>query len=463
MTINTESIEPEIRRIAIATRLDMSPCDIAVEAVEATPQSAVGDALTVDDISAVIISIEKRWYAKNTSGTLYYTTYRASNEPRLWAEEYSYHFFEYDGKTINEIIAEINEKLGAWSIETIAGEYSIRQYDNDASLTNVIKDVAEMVGCIAVLNHKTKTISFESIKTYAGTITEHDFSTQDEDLIDYTYVDEEAETTGTIVNGVYNSPFYSQDKELLIGVQNTAWSLEMVSSFDKETGEESASGEPLTVAYAEIIANASVDFENFEFEEFSEGSKFYRIGFWASATADIGMSFPDELTEMGEDDVGETTGIEVFAQIGSDSHTLDIQAHFLVNVDGPTSSSYFNIAAEKAARGFLRFLRFTIKAKVKLTGEFFEITEDESILNTMHTFYNVPVETATRVSDVPQKLADKIKWYKQNKKRVNATVAAMYYAGDTFEGGRVYSSSVEWTRDNQEWRSTVEVIGGTAE
>src|SRR6056297_852500 len=234
MTINTASVGSSVRRITIATRLDMSPCDITVEAVEATATAAVGDTLTVDGISAVITSIEKRWFSKGSSNTFYLITYRAQNEPRLWAEEYSYHFFEYYGKTISEVITEINAKLGSWSITDTGGSYYIRQYDNDSSLTNIIKDIADMVGVMPVLNHKTKAISFQDITTYAGTITEHDFSSEDADLIDYSYIDEEEEETGTIVNGVYNAPFYNAVQELLISVQGTAWNIELIDTVESD-------------------------------------------------------------------------------------------------------------------------------------------------------------------------------------------------------------------------------------
>jgi len=453
MTINTESVGSAVRRIGISTRLDMSPCEVTVETVEATASAAVGDALTVDGISATITSVEKRWHSKlSSSSQMYYITYRAQNEPRLWAEEYSYHFFEYYGKTVNEIISEVNENIGSWSISSVAETYYLRQYDNDSSLTNIIKDLADMVGKIPVLNHKTKTITFQDITTYAGTITEHDFSTEDEDLIDYTYIDEEEEETGTIVNGVYNAPFYNAVQELFLSVQQTAWSVEMLDT--------SESDDELPQTYAEIIANTSVDYENFEFDTISSGSSYSHFVY--SLYGNVGTTFPEELTEMDYSDAGTNTGLEVFVQTGDDLHTLDIQVHFMVHVNTSASSEYFNTAAEKAARSFLSFLRLYITANVQMTGEFFEVTNGSGDLNTMHTYYIVPVSEGSNSSDVPQKLADRIHWYKTNKKRVNATVAGMYYAGDTFEGGRVYSSNIEWSRDTQEWRSNIEVIGGSS-
>jgi len=460
MTINTESVGSAVRRIGISTRLDMSPCEVTAETVEATASAAVGDALTVDGISATITSVEKRWHSKlSTASQMYYITYRAQNEPRLWAEEYSYHFFEYYGKTVNEIITEVNANIGSWNISSVSETYYLRQYDNDSSLTNIIKDLADMVGKIPVLNHKTKTITFQDITTYAGTITEHDFSTEDEDLIDYTYIDEEEEETGTIVNGVYNAPFYNAVYENYISVQNSAWGIELIGTTTVEADaglglDEFGYPVELTESteYAEIVANATVDYENFEFDILHDGGGF---NFFGTPQGTITVGFPEEFPEV-------VTERSAYIDVGDNLHELAIQVHMFLKSSYDSSSIQFNSDVEKKARNILNYLSFHITANVQMTGDFFEVTNGSGDLNTMHTYYIVPVSDGSNSSDVPQALADRIHWYKTNKKRVNANVVGRYYAGDTFEGGRVYSSTISWTRDTQEWRSDIEVIGGSS-
>ena len=459
MTINTASIGSEVRRISITTRLDMSPCDITVETVEAAASATVGETLTVDGITATITSVEKKWNSKTSGGSLFYFIYRAQNEPRLWAEEYSYHIYEYYGKTVAEIISEVNAKLGAWSIsDTGTSGYYIRQYDNDSSLTNIIKDIADMLGYIPVLNHKTQAISFQNITTYAGTITEHDFSSEDEDLIDYAYIDEESESTGTIVNGVYNAPFYSGVKELFISVQGTAWNVELI---DSKTVESDAGmgldeyGYPITITesteYAEVVANTTVDYENFEFETLQSGF-FYLYGLnQGDITVGLVEEFPEEITTRS-----------AYIDTGDNLHELQVQVHMFLKSSYDSSSIQYYSDVERKARMILNYLKFYVTADVLMTGEYFEESSDSGDLNTMHTYYIVPVSEGSNSSDVPTKLLNRIKWYKENKSRVNATVAGRYYAGDTFEGGRVYSSSITWERRVQEWRSSIEVIGGSS-
>ena len=247
--INLSSLPKGFEEISITTTLDMSPCEIVISQVSSTPLYSVGTEIKLDDIVVKITSLEKEWHSKGGAGVNYLITYRAQNDPRLWAEEYSYHFFEYYGKTLAEIITDINGVLGDWGIEEEgAGKYKLRQYDNDSSLTNIIKDIADMLGKVPVLDHKTKKISFENITTYAGEIQDHDFSTSDSDLISYGVVEEELESTGTIVNGVYNAPFYSAVKEMTISLQGTAWNLELLDSYD-EGG----------LAVAEFLATTSID------------------------------------------------------------------------------------------------------------------------------------------------------------------------------------------------------------
>ncbi len=434
--------------VALKTEMNLSPAAITIIEKGFEKSYSKGSEVTVDGITAKVKTVKKKYYAKAASGPKFEFTYTAENEPALWTETFSYHFFEWSGKEVNEMIADINEKISPWTIQH-SDATKIRQYDSDGTLTQMIKDLGDILGLFPVLHHDTKIITFEDITTYAGRITEPDLTTGDANLEEYEYIEEESDPTGTRVNGVYNKPFYSAviDNKY-VSVQESAWSIELLNTFEIDNGEG------LTTTYAEILGTTSVEFEDFEIDLVKDTTGVYNFISGSISGDDLHINNPPE--EYAAYDGLDISAREIFLYADDNLHELNIELHIIIVAGTTVDSNAFLSTIERNARKELARWYLLLDADVTATGDYFEVEEaGTSDLVTSQTYYNIASES------VPDKLAKRIHWWKQNKSKINATFSQNFKAGDTKYGGRVYSSNATWKKSTGEWISTVEIIGGT--